>query len=225
MANTKQDQIVQKYEPAFRAIEREQVRITETRMQGDKLYVLAYAPSQEAKNKVWDQIKAVDPSYSDLTCDIRLGAPEPGEEEAQKAISSASPAALAQGLKVAFKSDRTPPFGEMVSHLFGHSSGEQKAGFLNQLLSITPGGLADEVLGMFGGKRQLTPEEAQQVPPEKVQQLAAKAHDQDPSVVDHVSEFYSQHPSVVKTLGVGTLTAAVSHMVRGMRGKSGGGGA
>ncbi len=223
MANSKQEQIATKYQSAFQEMERDQVRVAETRMQGDKLYVLAFAPSQEAKNKVWDEIKRIDPAYADLTCDIRIGAEEPGHQEARNAIASASPAALAQGLSAAFRSDRTPPFGEMVSHLFGQSSGDQKAGLLNHLLSITPGGLAQDVLGVFGGKRQLTPEEAQQVPPEKVQQLAAKAHDQDPSVVDRVSEFYSQHPNLVKTLGVGALTYAVSHMVHGMRGKSGGG--
>ncbi|MFX8999848.1 LysM peptidoglycan-binding domain-containing protein, partial [Acinetobacter baumannii] len=30
------------------------------------------APSEEAKNKVWDQIKLIDPNYQDLTCEITV---------------------------------------------------------------------------------------------------------------------------------------------------------
>jgi nucleoid-associated protein YgaU len=39
-------------------------------MADNKLYIRAEAPSQDVKNKVWDQIKLVDPSFSDLTADI-----------------------------------------------------------------------------------------------------------------------------------------------------------
>ena len=41
-------------------------------MQGDKLYIKGEAPSQDVKNKVWDQIKLIDPGYSDLACDITV---------------------------------------------------------------------------------------------------------------------------------------------------------
>ncbi len=219
MAN--QQQIAQKYQTAFQEIERQQGRIAETRMQGDKLYVLGYVSSEDAKNKVWDRIKQIDPNYSDLICDIRVGQDQ-GQvhQEFDRVAQSASPASLAQGLSQAFRSGQTPPFSQMVAHLFGNSDGQQRAGFLNHLLSVTPGGLASEVLGMVGGKRQVTPEQAQQVKPEQVQQLAAKAEQQDPSIVDRVSEFYAQHPGLIKTLGVGALTVAVSHLVHR---RSGGG--
>jgi hypothetical protein len=49
-----------------------QVRLENLNMQGDKLYMRAEAPSQDAKNKIWDQIKLVDPNYSDLICDITV---------------------------------------------------------------------------------------------------------------------------------------------------------
>ncbi len=32
----------------------------------------AEAPSQDAKNRVWDEIKRIDPSYSDLVADITV---------------------------------------------------------------------------------------------------------------------------------------------------------
>ena len=49
-----------------------QVRLQNLNMEGEKLFVRAEAPSQDAKNKVWDQIKLVDASYSDLIADITV---------------------------------------------------------------------------------------------------------------------------------------------------------
>jgi nucleoid-associated protein YgaU len=46
------------------------VQLTNLHLQDDKLYFKGIAPSQEAKNIVWDQIKLVDADYSDLTADI-----------------------------------------------------------------------------------------------------------------------------------------------------------
>jgi LysM domain len=43
-------------------------------MEGEKLLIRASAPSQEVKNKIWDQIKLVDPNFSDLTADIQAPA-------------------------------------------------------------------------------------------------------------------------------------------------------
>lgn len=224
MANV--EQIRQKYQPAFRVMEQQNVRVQETRPQDDKLYVLAQAPSQDAKNKVWDQIKAIDPAYSDLICDIRIAgeaaAGSSPQADFEQLAQSQPPSSIARGLSAAFRSDQTPPFGQMLGHLFGQSNPEQKAGLLNQLFATSPAALAAEVAGMFGGKRQVTPEEAQQVSPQKLQELADKAQQQDPSIVDKASDFYAQHPGIVKTLGVGALTFAVSHIVGGMRGRGSG---
>jgi hypothetical protein len=38
--------------------------------------------------------------------------------------------------------------------------------------------------------------------PEAVQQLATHAENANPSVIDSISNFYAQHTTVVKTLGV-----------------------
>jgi len=43
-------------------------------MEGDKLLIRASAPSADMKNRVWDQIKLVDPSFSDLIADIQAPA-------------------------------------------------------------------------------------------------------------------------------------------------------
>ena len=60
-------------------------------------------------------------------------------DEVAKAVPSGT---LADGIAAAMRSDKTPALGEMVSSMFGHSTGEQKAGLLNQLLgSLNPAAL------------------------------------------------------------------------------------
>lgn len=223
MAAQAEQQIQDKYRSAFEEMARQQTQVAETRMQAGKLYVLAFAPTEEAKNRVWDQIKRVDPNYSDLTCDIRIGTPQQVRSTFEQVSQTAAPAALASGLAAAFKSDQTPSFEQMIGRLFGESNPEQRAGLLNQLSAVTPSGLAAEVLGLTGGQRQVTPEQAQRVSPEAVQTLAAGAQEHDASIIDRVSQFYAQHPNIVKTLGVGILTQIVSHITKGMREKGGGG--
>jgi nucleoid-associated protein YgaU len=45
-------------------------------IEGDKLFIRGTAPNEQAKNEVWDQIKLVDPTYSDITADITVEAPQ-----------------------------------------------------------------------------------------------------------------------------------------------------
>jgi nucleoid-associated protein YgaU len=66
------EQLKQKYQSVQTAMGQYQVRLQNLNMQGEKLFMRAEAPSQEAKNRVWDQIKQVDRTYSDLTADITV---------------------------------------------------------------------------------------------------------------------------------------------------------
>jgi nucleoid-associated protein YgaU len=66
------EQLKQKYQSVINTMNAQQVRLQNENMQGDKLLLRGEAPSEEAKNKVWDQIKLVDPSYSDLIADITV---------------------------------------------------------------------------------------------------------------------------------------------------------
>jgi len=70
--NQRFEQLKQKYQSVQNAMGQHQVRLQNLNMQGDKLFMRAEAPSQDAKNKIWDQIKMVDPSYSDLIADITV---------------------------------------------------------------------------------------------------------------------------------------------------------
>ena len=139
------------------------------------------------------------------------------EQDYSQVAQTAPQSHLASGLAEAFRSSETPPFGQMLGTLFGNSNGQQRAGILNTLLgAIGPGMLASgglsSLAGLLRGGNNVTPEQADQVPPETVQQLAEHAEKQDPSIVDQASAFYAQHPTLVKALGAGSLALIMSHL-------------
>lgn len=80
------------------------------------------------------------------------------------------------------------------------------------------GGLLGGLLGGGGGTPHVTPEQASQVPPEAVEELAREAEQQDPSVIDRVSEFAAENPTLVKGLGAAALGIALSHLAKQKRG-------
>jgi hypothetical protein len=145
-------------------------------------------------------------------------------EHFDQVAQTASPNALAEGLSAMFKSDQTPAFGNMVGSLFGQSNGEQKAGMLNQLIAavgpstvaqMAGGGMLASLLG--GGASQITPQQAQNISPEVVQQIATHAEKTNPSIVDMASEFYAQHSTLVKTLGSAALAVALAKVAERQR--------
>jgi hypothetical protein len=84
-AEQKFNQLKQKYQTVLNSIEQQQVRLQNLHIENDKLVIRGTAPSDQAKNAVWDQIKLVDPSASDLMADITV---EQGSRQAAAAGSS-----------------------------------------------------------------------------------------------------------------------------------------
>jgi LysM repeat protein len=66
------EQLKQKYASALEAVQKNNVRLDHLHVQGGKLFMQGAAPNEASKNRVWDAIKAVDPTYSDLTCDLSI---------------------------------------------------------------------------------------------------------------------------------------------------------
>jgi nucleoid-associated protein YgaU len=63
----------QKYGAVLRMIEQQGIRLSNVHVENDKLLIRGEAPTQDAKNRVWDQVKLVDPSWSnDLVADITV---------------------------------------------------------------------------------------------------------------------------------------------------------
>lgn len=135
---------------------------------------------------------------------------------------------LADGLGAAFRSDQTPPFGNMVGQLFGQADTHQRTGMVNQLLGALGPGVIGSLLsrGMGGGSPlggilnraagqqqvQLQPEDVDQLSPEQVQELATQAERENPGIVDQMSRFYAQNPMLVKALGGAALAIALGKM-------------
>jgi hypothetical protein len=131
---------------------------------------------------------------------------------------------LADGIAHAMRSDQTPAFGQMVSSLFAQGTPAQKSAMVSALVAAC-GPAAARILGQspaaaaaatpaMAGSATVPPEQAQQVDPATVQQLAEHAQNADPSIIDKLSGFYAQHPTLVKGLGAVALATVMSHVSR-----------
>lgn len=140
--------------------------------------------------------------------------PAPPEAQAQfeQIAQSAPPEALSRGLQDAFNSEQTPPFAQMVGQLFGHANDHQKTGMLGTLLGGL-GGASHPVLAQTG---VTGPEQAPQLSNGQVEQIAHQAQQANPGIVGQMSQFYAQHPVLVKSLG-GMAMALVLGRMHGTR--------
>ena len=133
--------------------------------------------------------------------------------------------AMAQGVTEALRSDQTPPFPQMVSQLFDKSDPNQRAGMLNQLISgIGPGLLGSigggALSGLFRGNEApaaITPEQAATMSPEQVREIAEKAEQDNPTIVERMGDFYAEHPQLVKTIGGAALAILLGRVAQGMQ--------
>jgi hypothetical protein len=152
-------------------------------------------------------------------------APSSASQDFEQVAAAAPRNTLGESLSEAFRSDQTPPFPNILSNLFGSSNGQQQAGLLNTLIAaVGPGALAaalsragaSQIGGglLTGGQNQITPEQASQIPPEAVHEIAREAEKQDPSIVDRVGQFYAEHPTLVQTLGAGALAVVMGKMAK-----------
>ncbi len=65
------EQLKQKYKPVLDAIQREGAQLQNVNLDGNQLYLKTTANSEISKNRIWDAIKGVDPTYTDLKHDIQ----------------------------------------------------------------------------------------------------------------------------------------------------------
>jgi nucleoid-associated protein YgaU len=82
------EELKNKYSGALNTIKQKGVVLSHLHVQDNKLFIQGAAPSQDIKNDVWNQIKAADSSYSDLTCDITVDSSLPQPQQAQTASAS-----------------------------------------------------------------------------------------------------------------------------------------
>jgi hypothetical protein len=166
-------------------------------------------------------------------------APDTIDDDFDQIALAAPQPAISDGLAAAFRSEETPDFGLMTANLFNNSDPQQRAGLLNTLIKYagpmilskvlgggggaaasgsggSGGGGFSDLINIFkgGGQQEVTPEQAQQIPPNVVKEIAEKAGEENPSIIDRISDFYSEHPTLVKSLGAAALTIALSKIAQ-----------
>ena len=66
------NELKQKYQTVLTVSDSERIQFHNLHVQDNKLFIKAVAPSEEAKNKFWDQVKLVNPNADDITADISV---------------------------------------------------------------------------------------------------------------------------------------------------------
>jgi hypothetical protein len=66
------DELKTKYQSVLNAADQSQLQFQNLHVQDNKLFIKAIAPSQDAANKIWDQIKLVNPNGDDIIADITV---------------------------------------------------------------------------------------------------------------------------------------------------------
>jgi LysM repeat protein len=82
------EELKTKYQSVLRIIEQQQVQLSNLHVQDNKLFIKGTAPSDAAKDKVWDEIKLVNPQADDITADFAVA-----QQQAAAAAAGGTPAA------------------------------------------------------------------------------------------------------------------------------------
>src|SRR5215211_824571 len=66
------NELKQRYQTVLTTADNERIQFLNLHVQDNKLFIKAIAPSEEAKNKFWDQVKLVNPNADDITAEISV---------------------------------------------------------------------------------------------------------------------------------------------------------
>ncbi|HKF57465.1 MAG TPA: LysM peptidoglycan-binding domain-containing protein [Blastocatellia bacterium] len=73
----------QRYGSALTVIEQQQIQLQNLHVEDNKLFIRGTAPSTQAADAVWDQVKLVNPSLDDITLDLQVS-----QTQAQSAVAT-----------------------------------------------------------------------------------------------------------------------------------------
>jgi len=82
------DELKLKYQSVLNLIPTRGVILSHVHLQDGKLFIQGAAPSEDIKNEIWNQIKSVDPTFADLTCDLTVDTslPKPAPKGVQYTV-------------------------------------------------------------------------------------------------------------------------------------------
>jgi nucleoid-associated protein YgaU len=113
------NQLKSKYQSVISAAPQMGIRLTHVHIENGKLFIQGDAPNENVKNQIWNAIKQVDPSYSDLAADIRIDSSLP-----QPAAASSGAGASTGGRKYTVKSGDT--LSKIAKEFYGNANDYMK---------------------------------------------------------------------------------------------------
>ena len=66
------EELKSKYQAVIELAKAKNVRLDHCHLQDDKLFLSGAAPNEAIKNEVWNEIKSIDSSFGDLSCEIEI---------------------------------------------------------------------------------------------------------------------------------------------------------
>ena len=84
------DELKNKYQTALNVADREQIQFYSLNVQDNKLYMRGIAPTLEARNKLGEQLKLVNPSEDDVVAEIDIREPQAQEQAQAATVGGAS---------------------------------------------------------------------------------------------------------------------------------------
>jgi len=118
------EELKAKYSSVLETVKQQNVSLSHVHVQDNKLFIQGRAPSEEAKNAVWNQIKAVDPKYSDLTCDITVDTSLAPAQQAASAAASSGGSAGSQGQRYTVQPGDS--LSKIAKQFYGNANDYQK---------------------------------------------------------------------------------------------------
>jgi len=122
MAQT-QDQIKAKYQKVLDTIQQVNGSLKNVNMEGEKLYVRAEVANDQLKNQIWNTIKQVDASYSDLHADIVIN---PSLKAPTAAAATATAGSSTGGDKRTYKVKPGDTLSKIAQEFYGKSNEYEK---------------------------------------------------------------------------------------------------
>ncbi|HEV2913016.1 MAG TPA: LysM peptidoglycan-binding domain-containing protein [Pyrinomonadaceae bacterium] len=71
-AETRFTELKKKYETVLTTADQQHIQFQNLHVQDNKLFVKGTAPTEEAKNKFWDQVKLISPTQDDITVELSV---------------------------------------------------------------------------------------------------------------------------------------------------------
>ncbi|MGC2659002.1 MAG: LysM peptidoglycan-binding domain-containing protein [Bryobacteraceae bacterium] len=127
------EELKNKYQSVLDVIKQKGVVLSHLHVQDNKLFMQGAAPSQNIKDEVWNQIKATDPHYEDLTADIKVDTSLP-----QPAQASGAPAPSAGLAEQTYTVQPGDSLWKISQHFYG------KGNLFQTIIAANPGKLKDQ---------------------------------------------------------------------------------